>query len=229
MRIILRYTVALASVGASVLIGLGLQAWTGKPTITPFFVAIIASVWYCGTGAGVLAVAVSLVAVDYWFADPAGFSIGRDDLPRFVFFSATAILIAWFAANRRRAEFQLREVVGLLEAEVEREAAERKAMEESSTRNRIELNQFRQERVKKQTEILNLKRNLESLTAREVQIFDLVVSGLLNKQIAAKLGIAEITVKVHRKNVMRKMGSRSLADLARKAERLGDSAKKNYH
>ncbi|EMC9752134.1 hypothetical protein WDR88_001815 [Enterobacter cloacae] len=61
----------------------------------------------------------------------------------------------------------------------------------------------------------------QSLTQREKQVHKLVVSGFLNKQIASRLGISEITVKVHRKRVMEKMKVRSLADLVRIAERIG--------
>ena len=61
----------------------------------------------------------------------------------------------------------------------------------------------------------------ESLTPRERQVMALVVSGLLNKQTAAELGISEITVKMHRGQVMRKMKARSLPDLVTMAERLG--------
>jgi FixJ family two-component response regulator len=60
-----------------------------------------------------------------------------------------------------------------------------------------------------------------SLTQRERQVMALVVSGLLNKQVAANLGISEITVKAHRGQVMRKMEARSLPDLVTLAERLG--------
>jgi FixJ family two-component response regulator len=59
------------------------------------------------------------------------------------------------------------------------------------------------------------------LTPREREILTLVSSGLMNKQIAAELGLAEITVKIHRGHIMKKMGSKSLADLVRKAEMLG--------
>jgi len=61
----------------------------------------------------------------------------------------------------------------------------------------------------------------EILTPRERQVLALVAAGLMNKQIAAEIGIAEITVKIHRGNVMKKMGVRSLPDLVRMAETLG--------
>ena len=61
----------------------------------------------------------------------------------------------------------------------------------------------------------------ESLTSREREVFVLVTAGLVNKRIAAELGVSEITVKVHRTHVTRKMRTRSLADLARIADALG--------
>ena len=69
--------------------------------------------------------------------------------------------------------------------------------------------------------IADLQALLETLTPREREVFTLVSSGLMNKQIAAELGLAEITVKIHRGHIMKKMGARSLADLVRKAETLG--------
>jgi FixJ family two-component response regulator len=62
---------------------------------------------------------------------------------------------------------------------------------------------------------------LDSLTPREREVLALVSSGLMNKQVAAELGLAEITVKLHRGQVMRKMGAKSLADLVRMVETLG--------
>lgn len=65
-----------------------------------------------------------------------------------------------------------------------------------------------------------LKRRYLELTPREREVLPLVVSGLLNKQAAAELGISEVTLEVHRRNVMQKMMAASLADLVRIAERL---------
>jgi FixJ family two-component response regulator len=69
--------------------------------------------------------------------------------------------------------------------------------------------------------VANLQALLETLTPREREILALIASGLMNKQIAAELGLAEITVKIHRGHMMKKMGAKSLADLLRKAETLG--------
>ncbi|MEZ2126904.1 MULTISPECIES: response regulator transcription factor [unclassified Sinorhizobium] len=63
----------------------------------------------------------------------------------------------------------------------------------------------------------------ENLTPREREVMDAVVKGMMNKQIAYELGISEVTVKLHRGNVMRKMKARSVAELVRKAEMLGQS------
>jgi len=63
--------------------------------------------------------------------------------------------------------------------------------------------------------------HFQALTPREQEVIGFVTSGLMNKQIAAELGVSEITVKVHRGNVMKKMGARSLADLVRMADALG--------
>ena len=65
-----------------------------------------------------------------------------------------------------------------------------------------------------------LRARYASLTIRERDVLPLVVSGLLNKQAAATLGISEVTLQLHRRNVMHKLGASSLADLVRMAERL---------
>jgi FixJ family two-component response regulator len=69
--------------------------------------------------------------------------------------------------------------------------------------------------------VTDLRALFETLSTREREVLAFVSSGLMNKQIAAELGLAEITVKIHRGHIMKKMGARSLADLLRKAETLG--------
>jgi FixJ family two-component response regulator len=65
-----------------------------------------------------------------------------------------------------------------------------------------------------------IKQRYEDLTPREREVLPLVVSGLLNKQAASALGISEVTLQIHRRNVMHKMAAASLADLVRMADRL---------
>ena len=72
-----------------------------------------------------------------------------------------------------------------------------------------------------EAEIKDLRRRWDSLTPREREVIELVVSGLLNKQVGLKLGISEITVKAHRGKAMQKMEADSLADMVRMAGRLG--------
>jgi FixJ family two-component response regulator len=76
---------------------------------------------------------------------------------------------------------------------------------------------------KEEKHLAVLRGQFASLTAREKEVVGLVTSGLLNKQIAAELDISEVTVKMHRGNIMRKMQARSLADLVRMADLLGVS------
>ena len=74
----------------------------------------------------------------------------------------------------------------------------------------------REERAK----IAELRKRFDTLSPREHEVLDMVVTGLLNKQVAAELGISELTVKTHRAHVMEKVRAQSLADLVRLTERV---------
>jgi FixJ family two-component response regulator len=76
-------------------------------------------------------------------------------------------------------------------------------------------------RRKDEQRLSDVRARFDSLTEREREVMGLVTAGLMNKQIAGELGLSEITVKIHRGHVMRKMAVRSLADLVRMAELLG--------
>jgi FixJ family two-component response regulator len=76
--------------------------------------------------------------------------------------------------------------------------------------------------------VFRLRQLLESLTRRQREVLTLVISGLMNKQIAHRLEISEITVKIHRGHMMKKMEARSLADLVRMAEMLGIKRTTSY-
>jgi FixJ family two-component response regulator len=81
----------------------------------------------------------------------------------------------------------------------------------------LDLNKRTRERRDRANEI---RRHYDRLTAREREVFALVVSGLMNKQVASKLGISEVTVEIHRGRVMRKMAAASFAELVRMSEAL---------
>jgi len=76
----------------------------------------------------------------------------------------------------------------------------------------------------KETRLAELRARFDTLTARERQVLSLVIAGRLNKQIAGELGVSEMTVKMHRRQVMRKMQASGLAQLVRLADQLGISA-----
>jgi FixJ family two-component response regulator len=77
------------------------------------------------------------------------------------------------------------------------------------------------DRRKRAGDTSKLKAKFDTLTPREREIMAFVTAGLMNKQIAGEIGVSEVTVKLHRGNVMRKMGAKSLAELVRMADALG--------
>jgi FixJ family two-component response regulator len=77
-----------------------------------------------------------------------------------------------------------------------------------------------QAQFKEKSELASIRGRYETLTSREREVMKMVISGMLNKQIAGEIGISEITVKIHRGNAMHKMEANSLADLVRMAERI---------
>jgi FixJ family two-component response regulator len=93
------------------------------------------------------------------------------------------------------------------------------AVREAIGRDRVER--------RRRAELCEIRRLFESLTSRERDVMAKVAAGFLNKQAAAQLGISEITVKVHRAQVMKKMHAKSLADLVRIADRIGASQPKH--
>ena len=86
-----------------------------------------------------------------------------------------------------------------------------------------------EKRREQENRLRDLKAHFSSLTTREREIMALVASGLMSKQIAAQIGLSEITVKVHRSHIMRKMEARSVADLVRMAEALGVKTTRSEH
>jgi FixJ family two-component response regulator len=87
----------------------------------------------------------------------------------------------------------------------------------AAVRHGLEMDRIQRE---EQAEVSILQSRVEQLTTREREVLDLVVTGLINKQIGAQLGLSEVTVKIHRSRVMQKMEATSLAELVRMSDRL---------
>jgi RNA polymerase sigma factor (sigma-70 family) len=82
------------------------------------------------------------------------------------------------------------------------------------------IEQDRQTRLERE-KLREIHKLINSLTPREYEVFTLLISGMMNKQVAYELGITEGTIKVHRSRIMEKMKADSMADLIRHAEKLG--------
>ena len=88
---------------------------------------------------------------------------------------------------------------------------------------------IKHDRIRREQEriVAELKERFNSLTSREREVLPLVVTGRPNKQIAGQLELSEMTVKVHRSQIMRKMRAKSLVDLVRMADKLGISTERS--
>jgi FixJ family two-component response regulator len=82
---------------------------------------------------------------------------------------------------------------------------------------------------KERARVTEVRRRYQSLTKREREVMKLVVSGLLNKQIAAEFGSSEVTIKIHRGQVMRKMRAQSIVELVHMAEKIGITSTGSSH
>ena len=85
---------------------------------------------------------------------------------------------------------------------------------------RVALDRDRERRHRKRT-MHDLRSHFDSLSPREREVMTLVTAGMMNKQVAHEIGIVEVTAKVHRHNIMKKLGAKSLPDLVRMADALG--------
>ena len=93
----------------------------------------------------------------------------------------------------------------------------------AAIRHSLERDRARRE---EQASMAELQSRFASLTSREREVMELVASGMLNKQIAAQLGLSEVTVKLHRRHIMEKMQATSLAELVRMSDRIKSGARR---
>lgn len=145
----------------------------------------------------------------------------------YLFLVVGSSLLGILAYDRRRAERELRKTISVLEAQVDDQTGELEAVrqekedrEKSSTKHRLRADDMERKLKSLGAELGEIRDRFETLSDREREVYRMVMEGLMNKQIAAKIGIAEVTVKIHRRNVMRKMDADTFAELVRKGERL---------
>src|ERR1700757_3450111 len=117
----IRYSFSIVCVAVALGAALALQFYGFRDVELPLFdLAIVVAAWYAGVGPAVLAVVLSAVCFNYFFTEPLySFEVSSADLPYFCIFTASAAIIAWFVAVRRRIESDLRDTRDHLQLEVE--------------------------------------------------------------------------------------------------------------
>jgi signal transduction histidine kinase len=117
----IRYGLSVVCVAVALGVALASQYYGVRDVELPLFeLAIVVTTWYAGVGPSVLAVVLSAACYNYFFSEPLySFEISNEDLPSFVLFTASAAIVAWFVAVRRRIESDLRDARDHLQVEVE--------------------------------------------------------------------------------------------------------------
>jgi PAS domain S-box-containing protein len=124
LAVIRRYGIAVLSVAVALGLALLVRRFEGM-AVASFLMAIALTVWYAGRGAGFLAIALSILSVDYFFLPPINhFTMNLSDLPYLAVFTLFGLVFSWFSASRRRTEQELRQVRKELEAKVAERTAE---------------------------------------------------------------------------------------------------------
>jgi C4-dicarboxylate-specific signal transduction histidine kinase len=189
LRVLSRYGLALAIVAAALFLSLVLQVAFGNPFWLFFPVAVIASTWYCGRGAGWLAVALSTLAVLYYFIPPVrSFAVKPRDVPFFLTFIACEVVVNRLISWRKATEDSLRRARSELEVKV----AERTA--ELSSANQAVLSQIAEQR--RTEEALQVTRSELARVVRITTIGELTASIAheVNQPLAAVVANADACV-----------------------------------
>jgi K+-sensing histidine kinase KdpD len=149
----IRYGFSVVCVAVALGAALAFQYYSFRDVELPLFgLAIVVTTWYAGVGPSALAVVLSAVCFNYFFTEPLySFAVSTRDLPYFCIFTASAAIIAWFVAVRRRIENALRDARDHLQAEVE----QRK-------RREIEIRKLNQELAKRARDLETSNNELES-------------------------------------------------------------------
>jgi K+-sensing histidine kinase KdpD len=149
----IRYGFSIVCVAVALGVALALQYYGVRDVELPLFeLAIVVATWYAGVGPSVLAVVLSATCYNYFFTEPLySFEVSNEDLPSFFLFTASAAIVAWFVAVRRRIEIDLRDARDHLQVEVE----QRKRRED-------EIRKLNNELVKRARDLETSNNELES-------------------------------------------------------------------